>query len=96
MHAFLFAHLIFENAFQGDDEMLRNAQNSVPSTQILSCHCDVYVLVGTVHCFDLDFGLWHALALQTSRGDVLCFRSTGKAYCASAEEERHVVLLHVG
>ena len=78
MHAFLFAHLIFKNAFQGDDEMLRNAQDSVPCMQILSRHCDVYVLVGTVHCFDLDLGLWHALALQARRGGVLCFRSAWK------------------
>ena len=76
MHAFLFAHLVFKNAFQGDDEMLRNAQDSVPCMQILSRYCDVYVLVGTVHCFDLDFGLWHALALQARRGEEM--------YCASA------------
>ena len=76
MHAFLFAHLVFKNAFQGDDEMLWNAQDSVPSMQILSSHCDVYVLVGTVHCFDLDLGLWHALALQARRGEEM--------YCASA------------
>ena len=88
MHAVLFAHLIFKNAFQGDDKMLRNAQNSVPSMQILGRHCDVYVLIGTVHCFDLDFGLRHALALQTRKGYVLCFRKTG--------HERHIERLQRG